>query len=300
MAGGQASVFYFDSKHELALNGQELPQNIKNTPHGITTFSAGLDAIGSADVFVQASDKSIWKWNEGDWTKVLGPANGVKSFAAVDGDRAYAIYSTGTAQFDGSVWSKVPGSTTVTAIDAITDGRGNDAVFALNTNGTFGEYFGGHFDQMMPANPRLGNFAVHIGTFRRRHRPVRRRDRLRFVDWPRGRFNINLGVYRIGYGSETFITSGQAQFSGANGNCGSPPLPANWRSTTPPASTASPVMPTAPFRSVPPAPTTFSMSRAGSSRKRPWAPTADSRGSPPSMTTATSPNDRDATPEAPR
>ena len=217
-AGAPSSVFYFDSKHFLSLNGHELPQNIANTPHGITQFSAGLDKIGSPDVFVQASDKSIWKWNEGDWTKVLGPANGVTSFAAVDGDRAYAIYNTGALhEFDGDVWSKVPNSTPVKEIDAITDSRGNDAVFALNTNGTFGEYFGGHFDLMMPAGDRLGNFPVTVGAISAGldqfgdgivygalidHGPI---------------FSLNLGIYRIGYGSLTFIDNQQTQFSATDG-----------------------------------------------------------------------------------
>jgi hypothetical protein len=217
--GGQASVFYFDSKHELALNGEELPQNIKDTPHGITQFSAGLDAIGDVDVFVQASDKSVWKWNEGDWTKVLGPANGVKSFAAVDGDRAYAIYNTGALhEFDGSVWSKVPGSTTVTAIDAITDGRGNDAVFALNTNGTFGEYFGGHFDEMMPPTVRMGIFTAHLGTFSAATDQFGDAIVYGSLIGRFGRFNADFGVYQIGFGgTRTFIASGPNAFSGTTG-----------------------------------------------------------------------------------
>jgi hypothetical protein len=210
--GAPSTVFYFDSKHLLSMNGQELPQNIRNTPVGIQQFSAGRDAIGDVDVFVQASDKSIWKWNEGDWTKVLSGTNGVTSFAAVNGDRAYAIFGNGSLQeFDGLEWSTVPSSTKVTAIDAITDGRGNDAVFAQNANGTFGEYFGGHFDLMLPAGATtVGTFSAGLDAFGDgivygtlfRHEP--------FVI-------LNLGLFQIGYGSQTFIDNGVAKFSATDG-----------------------------------------------------------------------------------
>ena len=191
----------------------------RDTPHGIQTFSAGHDAIGDLDVFVQASDKSIWKWNEGDWTKVLGPANGVTSFAAVDGDRAYAIYQDASLhEFNGSVWSKVPQSKPVSAIDAITDGRGNDAVFALNTNRTFGEYFGGHFTQMMPPSVRIGKFPASLGTFSAGLDQFGNAIVYGSLVEHQVFFNLNFGVYEINFnGTQRLIDNGQSQFSATNG-----------------------------------------------------------------------------------
>jgi hypothetical protein len=216
--GGQSHVFYFDSKHLLALDGHELPQNVRDTPNGIQTFSAGLDAINDPEVVVKAKDGSLWKWNEGDWTKILSASKGATSFAAADGDRVYAIYGNGSLhEFDGNVWSKVPGSTTVRAIDAITDGRGNDAVFALLSNGNFGEYFGGHFDLMLAANARFGLTPVTVGNFTAATDQFGDGIVYGTILGKGPHLFINFGLYQIGYGSQTFITQGATSFSGTTG-----------------------------------------------------------------------------------
>ena len=136
----------------------------------------------------------------------------------MDGGRVYAIYGGSrlheyNANNDGT-WNLVPGSTTVKAIDAITDGRGNDAVFALLGNGNFGEYFGGHFDLMLAANARLGRFFVSVDSFSAATDQFG--DAIVYADiiGRAGIVRANLGLYHVGYGTETFITNNATSFSG--------------------------------------------------------------------------------------
>jgi len=218
--GGPATAYYFDSKHLLAANGHELPQNLHNTPTNIQTFSAGLDGH-IPDVVAKAGDGSLWLFEQGIWSKILSASNGATSFAAVDGDRVYAIFGNGSLhefnQFDSFAWSLVPNSGTVLAIDAITDGRGNDAVFALNSNGSFGEYFGGHFDLMMAAGTRFGRFSVGVGDFTAATDSGGDAIVYGQILGKFGRERADFGLYHIGYGSETFITNNVSLFSGTRG-----------------------------------------------------------------------------------
>jgi hypothetical protein len=136
----QQNYFYIDEQtHLLKLNSLTL-NGTTNTPSGVQSLSAGHDRIGFVDVFVTAGDGSFWRWNEGNWTKLLGP-DVVKSFAAVDGGRVYAIFQDNTLhEFDSSNWLLIPGSGSVKAIDAVTTKSNTDGVFALNTDGSFWDY----------------------------------------------------------------------------------------------------------------------------------------------------------------
>jgi hypothetical protein len=119
-----------------------------HAPSSVQTLSAGHGANGDADVVIEAADGSLWEDtisgtdNIGqmlNWKELLGPGQ-VKSFAAVDGGRVFAIFSDSTLhQFGGASWSVVPTPGTVKAIDAITDKFGHDTVYVLNGDNSFGE-----------------------------------------------------------------------------------------------------------------------------------------------------------------
>jgi hypothetical protein len=112
-------------------------------PQNVQALSAGHGANGDNDVFAEGGDGSLWELTLGvkGWKELLGP-NQVKSFAAVDGGRAFAIFSDGTLHLytNGTGWSQVPTSGMVTALDAITDKFGHDTVYVLNGDDSFGEF----------------------------------------------------------------------------------------------------------------------------------------------------------------
>src|SRR5262249_12788327 len=97
----QQNVFYIDQQTHLLKDNSIVLNGKTNTPSAVQSLSAGHDPLGFADVFVTAGDGSFWRWNEGNWTKMLGP-NVVKSFAAVNGGRVYAIFQDNTLhEYDG-------------------------------------------------------------------------------------------------------------------------------------------------------------------------------------------------------
>jgi hypothetical protein len=116
------------------LNGQA------TAPHGVTEFSVGHDVNGSLDVFAKAGDTSLWKFQPGTgWTELAHPRL-VRSFAAVEGGRAFAIFQDGTLhRYAGNDWSLVTTPGTVKALDAITDKSGLDNVLVLNGDNSFGQ-----------------------------------------------------------------------------------------------------------------------------------------------------------------
>jgi hypothetical protein len=141
-----------------------IPTGIANSPNGVESFSLGLDANGRSDLFVKATDGSFWDLSEHGWVKLQTPGNiQVESFAAVDGGRVYAIFQDGSLNVFTPVtvnsapapnlvlsspvtqpfgtWEHVYGAGSVTALDAVTDKRGHDAVFVENSDKSFGEFY---------------------------------------------------------------------------------------------------------------------------------------------------------------
>jgi hypothetical protein len=119
-----------------------------HAPSSVQSLSAGHGANGDSDVVIEAADGSMWEdtftggANIGqmlNWKELLGPGQ-VKSFAAVDGGRVFAIFSDGTLhQWGGAAWSTVPTPNWVRSIDAVTDKFGHDTVYVLNGDNSFGE-----------------------------------------------------------------------------------------------------------------------------------------------------------------
>jgi hypothetical protein len=143
-----------------------IPIGKANTPQTVESFSLGLDAKGGGDLFVKATDGSFWDLDLTDfrWVKLQTPGNiQVESFAAVDGGRVYAIFQDGSLNVftpitvnsapgpdlvlsspvtqPFGIWEHVYGAGSVTALDAVTDKRGHDAVFVENSDKSFGEFY---------------------------------------------------------------------------------------------------------------------------------------------------------------
>jgi hypothetical protein len=155
---GNSAVFYINQQgHAFYEHDATHGTRMLSGAYTVKSFSAGLDTDGHADVFVIAGDNSFWEFSDlrGGWHELLGP-NVVKSFAAVKGDRLYAQFQDNSLhEFDGSRifwnWWQVPGSGTIQSLDAVTDSTNHDAVFVLNTNDTFGEFYRGVYQQLAGA-----------------------------------------------------------------------------------------------------------------------------------------------------
>jgi hypothetical protein len=119
-----------------------------HAPATVQSLSVGHGANGDDDVVIEAADGSLWEdtltgtANIGqmlNWKELLGPGQ-VKSFAAVDGGRVFAIFSDSTLHlWGGAAWSTVPTPNWVRSIDAVTDKFGHDTVYMLNGDNSFGE-----------------------------------------------------------------------------------------------------------------------------------------------------------------
>ncbi|HLW68412.1 MAG TPA: hypothetical protein VKS79_24050 [Gemmataceae bacterium] len=142
-----------------------IPTGVANTPNGVQSFSEGLDSNGRADIFVKALDGSFWYFGAQGWVKIQLPGTSqVESFAAVNDGRVYAIFQDGslnvfTPQGTTAIaapnvltatppviapfgfWEHVYGAGSVTALDAVTDKYGHDAVFVENADKSFGEFY---------------------------------------------------------------------------------------------------------------------------------------------------------------
>jgi hypothetical protein len=140
-----------------------IPTGVPNTPNGVQSFSVGLDSNGHTDLFVKALDGSFWFIGGHGWSQIQLPGNSqVESFAAVDGGRVYALFqdnslnvltAQGVAAHAPSLvtippytppprtWAHVYGAGSVTALDAVTDKNGHDAVFVENADKSFGEFY---------------------------------------------------------------------------------------------------------------------------------------------------------------
>jgi hypothetical protein len=158
-----ADYFYIDRATGLLHEGQLTLNGGAGTPTGIQTLSAGHDALGRPDVFVKAGDNSFWEFQEGKWTRLRG-SNVVKTYAAVDGGRAYAVLFDNTLQeFDGHNWTQVPGSLLSTSVDAVTDKAGDDHVFAMALDGDFWQY-----DEIIAGSPQFLANEINIGNSKTR------------------------------------------------------------------------------------------------------------------------------------
>ena len=161
---GSSAVFYINElNHALYEHDATHGTRRLAAPNAIVAFSAGLDTDGHADLFATRKNGSFWEYSDlrHGWHELLG-AHSVKSFAAVQGDRCYVEFQNGTLhEFNGALpshrWTTVPGSGKISALDAVTDSSGNDAVYVLNTNKTFGEFY-----HCVAANQLLGNSALRI------------------------------------------------------------------------------------------------------------------------------------------
>jgi hypothetical protein len=160
-SSGQSMVFYINSSDHAFYKHDANGTRLLSGPGTVQKFSAGLDASGKADVFVESSDGGFYVWNASHgWQSLLGSGYGIGDFAAVNGGRAYVQFSDGSVYesfvdfqyqtyFVGH-WMAMFGSGTVIGndgvLDAVTDWYGNDALFAIRYDGSLQEYYHGHWN----------------------------------------------------------------------------------------------------------------------------------------------------------
>jgi len=163
--GGQQPAAFFlapTSSSERGALMEKTPQDtiVQLTPasifSGVGTFSAGLDRAGNPDVFVQMKTGRLQVSDNGLAFTNLYPPESMRSFAAVDGGRAYfegqdhALWQytipyteTITIVSGGHVtretitvggWKQLAGPNSVYGLDAVTQpATGTDEVFAISS-----------------------------------------------------------------------------------------------------------------------------------------------------------------------
>jgi hypothetical protein len=161
-SNGQTAVFYI-SELDHSFYEAEPGRGVRQLtgPYVVQKFSAGLDSSGRADVFAEDVDGSFWCWNNYHaWQPLMSSDNmGIGDFAAVKGGRAYVQMSDASvveAFVDAPYWwtpgvqlfsmfdsGTVVGSNGV--LDAVTDYRGYDAIFAKKYDGSLREYYRGNW-----------------------------------------------------------------------------------------------------------------------------------------------------------
>ena len=157
-SSGHSEVFFINKQnHAFDMHDAGGVHQLSGA-YTVQSLSAGVDSAGHADAFVTAGDNSIWEWNSSGWHKLYEPEH-MTQFAAVKGDRAYAVGADG-ALYEYSPpytiylppygipihlggWQRLDGPGAVQSIDAVTDAKGYDAVFAIRGDGSFQELYQG-------------------------------------------------------------------------------------------------------------------------------------------------------------
>jgi hypothetical protein len=164
---GYSEVFYVrQTDHSFYMRDNGRHQTWKVAGGMPSAFSAGLDSKGQADVFYTTANGSMWEWNYGN-SKDLGAPESMVEFAAVKGDRVYAVgadralweYSppiTILGFLHRGGWQRLDGPGAVQSIDAVTDAGGGDAVFALRGDGSFQERLGGKWHYLTEPGIKRG------------------------------------------------------------------------------------------------------------------------------------------------
>jgi hypothetical protein len=149
---GHSEVFFINKVNKAFYEHDASGTHMLSGANTVKSFSAGIDGSGHADAFIIAGDNSMWEWNSTGWHKLNEPER-MTEFAAVKGDRAYAIgVDRALYEFTPPItilgfhfggWKRLDGPGAVQSIDAVTDSLGRDAVFAIRGDGSFQERFSG-------------------------------------------------------------------------------------------------------------------------------------------------------------
>ena len=171
-SSGHSEVFFINKQnHAFDMHDAGGVHQLSGA-YTVQSLSAGVDSAGHADAFVTAGDNSIWEWNSSGWHKLYEPEH-MTQFAAVKGDRAYAVGADG-ALYEYSPpytiylppygipihlggWQRLDGPGAVQSIDAVTDAKGYDAVFAIRGDGSFQERYNGQWQWLS------GSYSIQSG-----------------------------------------------------------------------------------------------------------------------------------------
>jgi hypothetical protein len=172
---GHSEVFFIGKVDHAFYEHDAFGTHRLSGSNTVQSFSAGVDRTGHADAFVTAGDNSVWEWNSSGWHKLYEPERMIE-LAAVKGDRVYAV-GADHALYEYSPpfiihlppfgfpihlggWQRLDGTGAVQSIDAVTDARGYDAVFAIRGDGTFQERFNGQWQFLSGVNSIQRGFSA--------------------------------------------------------------------------------------------------------------------------------------------
>ena len=97
-----SAVFYLKNNGFYEKDSSGATLWLIGDPHAVRQFSAGVDSYGKADVFAtSAIDNSMWEFNSNGWQNLYAPET-MTEFAAVNGDRVYAVGA------DNALWEHSP------------------------------------------------------------------------------------------------------------------------------------------------------------------------------------------------
>jgi hypothetical protein len=167
---GHSEVFFINKQNHAFYEKDASGTHMLSGANTVQSFSAGLDRTGHADVFVNDGLNHIFEWNSTSGWQRLNEPERMTEFAAVKGDRAYAVgadralyeYSPPFTLFGHHFggWQRLDGPGSVQSIDAVTDKAGRDAVFAIRGDNTFQERFNGSWQFLSGANTIKRGFSA--------------------------------------------------------------------------------------------------------------------------------------------
>jgi hypothetical protein len=120
---------------------------------GVTAFSAGVDRFGNADVFTRFQNNGMLEFNS-QGVQDIKPPVAMSEFAAVHGDRLYAVATNGSLwQFNPfGGWVNILSAGQARYVDAVTQSSGADAFFVVRSNGQLQESVNGGIFHGLPGS----------------------------------------------------------------------------------------------------------------------------------------------------
>jgi hypothetical protein len=220
-----SAVFYqkSDGLHEKDAGG--VNHVLYGNPNWTVALSAGVDSSGHADVFVTGTDKTMWEFNSSGWRNLNAPEF-MKEFAAVKGDRVYAVGADNAmwewsppiwfGRFHFGGWSQLSGPGTVQFLDAVTQTSGTDAVFAIRQDGSLQKFSQGSWQWLaVPNYFTVGYWSLSAGLDQNGNADVFGLSRSNDQLW---RWTSSTGWSALGSAGQAWwisaTTSGQVDFIG--------------------------------------------------------------------------------------
>jgi hypothetical protein len=145
VAVNNGSAVFFQNAHTGTLCEKTTSGTTISLDSNVAAFSAGVDSSGNADVFTMAPNNSMLEFNS-KGVRAINPPVPMREFAAVHGDRLFAVGTNGSLWefspfFSNGGWALILPNGEANYVDAVTQSSGVDALFAVLSNGQLEESF---------------------------------------------------------------------------------------------------------------------------------------------------------------